>query len=270
MITVGGYQYTADDLRGTVAAFAQSWRDTADRRDPGIAVAFGRRLAVVVASHLGEPAPAPGEDPGPHLDRLARSVWRHFGGDLSDPPTRRRAAALLGDGLEVIDEFGTALRAAGEMPDSAEGRVVRLGRSDGGVPKAAVAEAEAGLGGVVGDRQATRRHHGRPPQALCLWSAEVIDALAADGHPIGYGAAGENVTISGLDWDEVRPGVRLLIGGVLAEASWYADPCRQNARWFSDGDFMRISSERGPVSRVYAWVRRPGTMRTGDLVVLEP
>ena len=31
--------------------------------------------------------------------------------------------------------------------------------------------------GPVGDRQRTRQHHGRPFQAVCLWSTEVIEAL---------------------------------------------------------------------------------------------
>ena len=55
------------------------------------------------------------------------------------------------------------------------------------MPKQAVDSAEVGLGGHDGDRQRTRKHHGRPWQALCLWSSEVIADLAAEGHPIGPG-----------------------------------------------------------------------------------
>jgi MOSC domain-containing protein YiiM len=105
---------------------------------------------------------------------------------------------------------------------------------------------------------------------LCLWSADVIDAFAADGHPIAPGSAGENITIRGLDWSQVRSGVLLRIGEVLAEASLFALPCRSNAPWFRDGDFNLMHHDRGPVSRVYAWVREPGRIQTGDPVVLEP
>ena len=35
--------------------------------------------------------------------------------------------------------------------------------------------------GIVGDRQGNRQHHGRPWQALCLFSIYVIDDLAACG-----------------------------------------------------------------------------------------
>jgi MOSC domain-containing protein YiiM len=124
--------------------------------------------------------------------------------------------------------------------------------------------------GVVGDRQATRYHHGRPWQALCLWSSEVIACFAADGHPVFPGAAGENITISGLPWADVRAGVRIRAGSVLCEVSAYALPCFQNKPYFRDGDFATMHHERGPVSRVYATVIEPGTVRTGDSAILEP
>ena len=104
--------------------------------------------------------------------------------------------------------------------------------------------------GLVGDRQTNRKHHGRQFQALCLWSAEVIDELAGLGHPIGPGSAGENLTITGLDWAALRPGTRLRIGSTLAEISFVAVPCAKQTRWFSDGDFNHISHERNP-----QWVR---------------
>lgn len=146
--------------------------------------------------------------------------------------------------------------------------MVQLNRSDGGVPKTPVATVTVDWGGVVGDRQRNREHHGRPWQALCLWSAEVVDAFAAEGHPIGYGSAGENVTLRGLDWAQVRPGGRLRMGEVLCELSAWAVPCRHNARWFHDRRFERIHHDRGPVSRVYATVLEPGTIRAGDSALL--
>ena len=92
----------------------------------------------------------------------------------------------------------------------------------------------------------------------------MIDAFAADGHPIGYGNAGENITISGLDWSTMGAGVRLRIGDVLAETSFFALPCSSNAPWFLDGDFRLMHHDRGPVSRIYAWVLEPGAIAVGD------
>lgn len=54
-------------------------------------------------------------------------------------------------------------------------------------------------------------------QALCLWSAEVIDELRAEGHQLAPGNAGENLTLSGLDWGARRPGTRVRAGSLLAE-----------------------------------------------------
>lgn len=168
----------------------------------------------------------------------------------------------------ALQAVGPALRAAGRLP-TGEGLVAQLNTSDGGVPKRPVTEVEVDWTGVVGDRQRNRNHHGRPWQALCLWSAEVIGAFAADGHPIAPGAAGENVTVTGLDWTAVRPGGRLRLGAVVAELSAWAVPCRHNAPWFADGDFNRMHHDRGPVSRIYATVLEPGTIRTGDPVLLD-
>jgi MOSC domain-containing protein YiiM len=121
---------------------------------------------------------------------------------------------------------------------------------------------------VEGDRQADRKHHGRPFQAVCVWSADVIGELAATGHPVAAGCAGENLTLAGIDWGSLRSGMALAAGDVLLELSYPAIPCSKQTGWFSDGDFERISHDRNPHwARWYAWVRRPGTVRAGHAVV---
>lgn len=200
---------------------------------------------------------------------------------------RERVRAVVGDVdawsvseptvIELLDRVWPELLAmhddlvaAGVTPTSDSGIVAALHLGTGGVPKVAVDRVDVDHGGVVGDRQATRRHHGAPHQALCLWSAEVIASLAADGHPIAPGSAGENVTISGFDWAEVTPGVQLQVGSVRCVVASYAVPCRQNADWFTDRRFDRIHHRHGPVSRVYATVVAPGAVAVGDAVTLEP
>lgn len=165
---------------------------------------------------------------------------------------------------------GDAFRAAGQLPERTEGRVTALHTSRGGLPKLPVERVEVNHAGVIGDRQANRTHHGRPWQALCLWSDEVIDAFRAGGHPIAPGLAGENITVAGLPWADVRPGVRLRVGSVLCVVSAFAIPCTHNKAWFIDGDFELMHHDRGPVSRVYATVLEPGSIATGDPAVLEP
>ena len=152
-----------------------------------------------------------------------------------------------------------------------EAVIVQLNVSGGGVPKLPVPEVTIEpVTGVAGDVQQEQKHHGRPWQALCLWSLEVIEALQAEGHPIAAGSAGENVTITGIPWDDVRPGVRLALGeSVVCEITAAAVPCKKQAQWFSDHDWMRIDDDRHPGwARMYAYVIEGGTLRPGDAVVL--
>lgn len=150
--------------------------------------------------------------------------------------------------------------------------VFQLNTSRGGVPKLPVSEAAVTPQGMEGDRQADRRHHGGPKRALCLYSLEEIRRLRAEGHPIGPGSTGENVTISGLPWEGVRPGVRLALGDeVVVEVTSYTTPCRTIRGSFADGGFKRISQKLHPgESRVYCRVLRAGRIRTGDPVTVLP
>lgn len=176
----------------------------------------------------------------------------------------------LHEAIHHLHDLGRELRDAGAGVARQRGTVARLSRSDGGIPKSAVPSVEVGPRGVVGDRQAVRKHHGRPFQALCLWSVEVIDALRAEGHDVEPGATGENITVSGIDWAALRPGARLVVGDVLCEISVWALPCRRIDRFFV-GRSHRIDHARNPGwSRAYAWVLEPGTIATGDDVLVEP
>ncbi len=168
-----------------------------------------------------------------------------------------------------MHEAGRAAVAA-HPPRSAPGRVAAVHLSPGGAPKAPVAVIEVDEGGASGDQQANRLDHGRPWQALSLWSADVVAALAAEGHPVGPGACGENVLVAGIDWTEVRPGVQIALGATaVAEVAGPADPCRKVAAAFTDGRFDRIDHRRHPGwGRAYAWVVAPGAVRPGDVVIL--
>lgn len=182
-----------------------------------------------------------------------------------------RTLATLHDNLHGISMAGRRRHEHGRGAPRGQGQVVAVNTSRGGVPKAPVPEAMVSHRGVEGDVQAARQHHGRPWQALCVWSADVIDRLRAEGHSIGPGSAGENLTVAGVDWATVQPGVRIQAGELLAEVSLWAIPCAKNAQWFLDGDFNRISHEREPgISRMYASVLRPGRVRPGDAFVIEP
>lgn len=142
--------------------------------------------------------------------------------------------------------------------------------SDGGVPKLPIAHADVTTSGVAGDRQRMRRIHGRQWQALCLWSADVVDELRAEGHPVFPGACGENVSVRGVDWGVLRSGTRLRIGTVLAEISLPTTPCKQIRPFFA-GPIRRVDHDLNPgFSRWYASVVQPGRIASGDRVEIEP
>jgi MOSC domain-containing protein YiiM len=152
-----------------------------------------------------------------------------------------------------------------------QGRLESINVSDGGVPKLPVTEAHVGPEGVAGDRQRDRVHHGGPERAVSIFSAEVIAALAEEGHPIRAGSAGENLTVSGVAWHDVVPGAELRIGPVRLVVTRYTTPCAKIQASFAGGAFERILHTRHPGwSRVYARVLAAGTVRVGDGVVLSP
>lgn len=149
-------------------------------------------------------------------------------------------------------------------------RVHQINVSNGGVPKRPVVSAEITTEGLIGDTQANMVDHGGPDRAVCLYSLEVIETLQGEGHPIQPGSAGENLTLAGLNWETLGPGSCLAIGeDVELEISSYTSPCKKNAAWFKDGDFTRIKQSGHPgESRLYARVRKPGHITTGDPVRL--
>ncbi|MFO8075661.1 MAG: MOSC domain-containing protein [Egibacteraceae bacterium] len=203
--------------------------------------------------------------------------------DLEDR-SRRHAEVVAADGeapgrvaaaeaaLVDLAEASALLRALGLAPTAGRGSVEGVHVAPaGGVPKPAVEAAAVGPTGLAGDRQATPRAHGRPWQAVSLWSAEAIERLAAQGHGLFPGAAGENLTVRGLDWPALRPGVRLRLGTATVELTLPCTPCKANARWFADGDPSRMGHDRDPgLTRWYARVVEPGAVAVGDAAVLEP
>ena len=153
--------------------------------------------------------------------------------------------------------------------DSQAGRIFQINISPGGVPKLAIPQAEVTEQGVAGDRQTNLKVHGGPDRALCLYSLERLLQLQAEGHPTFPGAFGENIVISGLDWENIQPGQRYQLGDrVLVEITRYTNPCNNLIPYFKDGQFSRISQMQHPGwSRVYARVLVGGTLLPGDVII---
>ena len=152
---------------------------------------------------------------------------------------------------------------------TASGRIVSINVSPGGVPKLPVPEARVTSLGLEGDGHRDMEHHGGPDRAVCVFAAEVIEALTREGHTLGPGSLGENVTIEGIAWDQVAPGHRFRLGDeVVIEVTRYTSPCVNIRTSFVGHEYSRVSQKRHPGwSRVYARVLAPGAIRQGDPVV---
>jgi MOSC domain-containing protein YiiM len=153
------------------------------------------------------------------------------------------------------------------MPNS---HIFQVNVSNGGVPKTPVGKGQVTRLGLEGDRQRDLKHHGGSQRALCLFPLEAILELQQKGHPIYPGAIGENVTIAGLDWGQVVPGVELQLGTeVRVQITDYAHPCSNIEAAFADGNINYVSAKKAPHrARVYARVIQEGLIRPGDAVTL--
>ena len=152
------------------------------------------------------------------------------------------------------------------------GSVAAINISNGGVPKGRISGAQVSRSGLEKDAQDDKEHHGGPERAVCLYSLERIRSLQTEGHPIDIGTAGENVTVEGIDWDRIVPGVTIKIGDqVLLEVASFTNPCKTIRASFIAGEFIRIAQKLHPGwSRVYARVIREGQIRFGDPVEVSP
>ncbi len=152
-----------------------------------------------------------------------------------------------------------------------EGILHSINVSGGGVPKLARASCVVRAGGLEGDRQHDLENHGGPERAVSLYSLELIQALQSEGHPIAPGTTGENLTLAGLPWEEMKPGTRLEVGEVSLQLTRHAAPCENIAGSFRDARVVRVSEKVRPGwSRFYARVLREGSVRVGDRARILP
>jgi len=148
------------------------------------------------------------------------------------------------------------------------GRVVSVNVSPGGVPKLPVPSTWVRTLGLDADGHASAGHGG-PRAAVCLYSVEAIDRIAAEGHQAFPGAYGENLTLEGIDLGELVAGDILSVGeeGLTLELTQNAAPCETQAQWFIGGRIGRISATAHPSdARWYARVLVEGRVEPGDRV----
>lgn len=150
------------------------------------------------------------------------------------------------------------------------GSVASVNVSHGGVPKRPIPGGWVDRLGLEADAHAEPEPmHGGVDQAISIYSIESIARVVADGHRAFPGAFGENLTLAGIELDELRDGDRLAIGdgGLVLELTARAEPCQTIAHWFVGRRIARIGSKNYPRdTRWYARVVTEGPLAAGDVV----
>ena len=149
------------------------------------------------------------------------------------------------------------------------GVLYSLNISSGGVPKAAVKSANIKSDGLEGDFNRFRSEKGKGDldRAVCIFSLERIEDLKKEGHPIDVGSTGENLTLRGVNWEDLEEGVRMEIGEAVLELSEPCAPCSKIGGSFLGQRFGRIDHEKEVGwSRWLARVIQEGAVSVGDSV----
>lgn len=252
-VVVGDHRYEGVDAERTIASIAQLWAHHAHATRTAFD-ALADELIERLSTASGVEAPASG-DADSRITMLATTIGGRL--DEFDDENLARVLSALWDTLALVRDTSV----------THVGRIERL-FAGSGLPKPEVDSFAIDWSGPVGDVRRSRVHHGRPHQAVCIWSTAVIGDLAAEGHPIAPGCAGENLTLSGVPWDAMRPGALVGVGSARLRLTAYTTPCSSNAEWFAGREFDRMSHLRGDVSRLYAMVLAPGSVAVGDRVVV--
>lgn len=160
------------------------------------------------------------------------------------------------------------------------GRIEQVSISRGGIPKTAVPEAWIGPLGLDGDAHRNPKYHGGPLKAVLLLSAEVLDQLRAEGFDVSPGSLGENLTVRGIDFRQLRTGMRFRAGGAIVRLTSLRQPCATLDIFNSPGlriqtrlyDALAKSGDQASPNWAkggfYAAVESPGFVRPDDILEL--
>ncbi|NNU43264.1 MOSC domain-containing protein [Ramlibacter montanisoli] len=136
-------------------------------------------------------------------------------------------------------------------------------------------EGDAHAGATVKHRSRVARDPSAPNlRQVHLIHAELFDELVERDHAVFPGDMGENITTRGIELLSLPAGTRLRLGAEAeVEVTGLRNPCRQIDR-FQPGLMAKVLDRdaNGRVVRktgVMAVVRRGGTVRAGDAIVLQ-
>ncbi len=151
-----------------------------------------------------------------------------------------------------------------DMIEAPQPTVIAVNISAGGIPKSPQEIAEVREGGLVGDGHNHDKHN-TPLQALSIIDVEDLDDLRDEGFDVYPGATGENVTVTGLDIDDLTIGDRLRFsGGLEVELSKKRKPC-----YVLDAIDPELKVAIVDRCGFYARVITPARLSPGESILLE-
>jgi len=144
-----------------------------------------------------------------------------------------------------------------------EARVLAVCISPGGVPKLPVDKAEVREEGLVGDGRDHAKHW-KPSRAVSIQDEELLDDLRAEGYDLGWGTMGENLTVRGLNVQNLSPGARLRFsGGLEVELTEARRPC-----FVLDSIDPKLKKDVIDRCGFMARVVRPARIRPGESITV--
>jgi MOSC domain-containing protein YiiM len=146
-----------------------------------------------------------------------------------------------------------------------EGTVLQVNVSRGGIPKLPVqGRVWVGERGLEGDACRNMKVHGGPLQAVLLIAVEQLAEIRECGYAVAPGVLGENLTVQGLNFTALQPGMRLRAGDALLRVTKLRKPC-------ATLDGLGRGIQKAVLGRggYYASVVEPGGVAAGDSVRVE-
>lgn len=138
-----------------------------------------------------------------------------------------------------------------------------------GIFKSPVRSILLGKEDVVDDDVVDRRYHGGIDKAVYAYNADYYPFWTQLFPNINhdYGMMGENITISGMNENEIRIGAKYQIGEAEIEVSQPRQPCFKLGIRFQDQSVLKKFIQSG-YSGIYFRVLKEGVVTIGDKLIL--
>ena len=138
-----------------------------------------------------------------------------------------------------------------------------------GICKVPVSEAlQLGKLGLEGDGVANLKHHGGVDKAVCIYMVDHYPYWQEIlGVALPPAAFGENLSVSGMNEDDVCIGDIFRVGTALAQVSQPRQPCSTLAARYDRNDMVKLVVDSGRTG-FYFKVLQDGVVRRGDQISL--